>query len=59
MNLHGKKILIIKLRYIGDTLSIIPVIENLKGKVPDAILDIMVNRGTEELLTHDPDIRKL
>ena len=59
MDLQGKKILIIKLRYIGDTLSIIPVVENLKGKVSDAVVDVMVHRGTEALVMHHPDIRKL
>jgi len=58
-HLKGKKVLIIKLRYIGDTLSIIPVVENLKAKAPDVTVDVMVNRGTEELVTHHPDIRKL
>jgi len=58
-DITGKKVLIIKLRYIGDTLSIIPVVENLKKKAPDVTVDVMVNRGTEELVTHHPDIRKL
>ena len=59
MDLDGKKVLIVKLRYIGDTLSIIPVVENLKEKVPDVILDVMVNKGTEEVLAYNPDIRKV
>ena len=59
MNLHGKKILIIKLRYIGDTLSIVPVVENLRQKISDVIIDVIVNRGTEELISRHPDIRKL
>ena len=58
-DIKGKKVLIIKLRYIGDTLSIIPVVENIKEKAPDITVDVMVNRGTEELVTHHPDIRKL
>jgi len=58
-DMKGKKVLIIKLRYIGDTLSIIPVVENLKEKAPDATVDVMVNRGTEELVIHHPDIRNL
>ena len=58
-DITGKKFLIVKLRYIGDTLSIIPVVENLKEKAPDVTVDVMVNKGTEELVTHHPDIRKL
>ncbi len=41
-DITGKKVLIIKLRYIGDTLSIIPVVENLKEKAPDVTVDVMV-----------------
>jgi len=59
VDISGKKVLIIKLRYIGDTLSIIPVVENLKEKTADVTVDVMVNRGTEELVIHHPDIRKL
>ena len=43
MDLIGKKILILKLRYIGDTLSLLPVIDNLKEKAPDVTVDVMVN----------------
>jgi predicted lipopolysaccharide heptosyltransferase III len=59
VEINGKKVLIVKLRYIGDTLSIIPVVENLKEKTADVTVDVLVNRGTEELVAHHPDIRKL
>jgi len=58
-NLSNTKLLIVKLAYIGDTISIIPVIENLKEKVPDVTIDVMVNRGSEELLEYHPCIRKV
>jgi len=56
---YGKKILIIKLRYIGDTISILPVIENLKKYAPDSQIDVMVHKGTEEVLKFHPDIRRI
>ena len=59
VKLSRAKLLIVKLAYIGDTISIIPVIENLKAKVPDIALDVMVNRGSEELLEYHPGIRKV
>ncbi|MBW2609681.1 MAG: glycosyltransferase family 9 protein [Deltaproteobacteria bacterium] len=59
MDLNGKKILIIKLRYIGDTLSIIPVVENLKRNAAHAEVDVMVHKGTEDVLAFHPDIRKI
>ena len=57
--LDGKKILIIKLRYIGDTLSLLPVIENLNQKARNTTVDVMVNKGAEEILAPHPGIRRL
>lgn len=57
--LSGKRGLLVKLRYIGDTLSILPVIDNLKSKLPELELDVMVNRGTELILSHHPGIRRI
>jgi len=52
-------VLIVKLRYIGDTLSIIPVIDNIKRNAKGAEIDVMVNKGTEEVLIHQPGIARL
>jgi heptosyltransferase-3 len=57
--LDGKKILIIKLRYIGDALGLLPVIENIHEKAVNVDVDVMVNQGTEALLEPHPGIRKL
>ncbi len=51
-----KKILIIKLRYIGDTVMLLPVINNIRLQLPDVQLDVMVNKGTEEIIRYSPDI---
>ncbi|MBU2497352.1 MAG: glycosyltransferase family 9 protein [Proteobacteria bacterium] len=59
IHLDGKKVLIIKLRYIGDTLSLLPVIENLRKKARNTTVDIMVNKGTEEVMAPHPGIRRL
>lgn len=59
MDLAGKKVLLVKLRYIGDTLSMLPVVDNLKEKVPDVSVDAMVNQGTEGPLMHHPTIDTL
>ena len=59
IDLRGKKVLILKLRYIGDTLSIVPVAANLARKVPGIEVDVLVNRGTEQLLSADPHIHRL
>jgi predicted lipopolysaccharide heptosyltransferase III len=55
----GKKLLLVKLAYIGDTVSLLPVVENLMEKAPRHTVDLMVNEGSEELLSHHPGIRKV
>ncbi len=51
-----KRILIIKLRYIGDTVMLLPVINNIRSQLPGVQLDVMVNKGTEEVIRYSPDI---
>ena len=59
IDMGGKRLLIIKLRYIGDTLSLLPVIDNLNEKARNVTVDVMVNKGTEEVLSYHPGIRRL
>lgn len=49
-----KKILVIKLRYIGDTLLMTPLLDALKDVFPDAAISALVNRGTEAVLFDNP-----
>ncbi len=49
-----KKILIIKLRHIGDVLLTVPTIRALKENFPDANISALVNKGTEEMLCDNP-----
>jgi heptosyltransferase-3 len=49
-----KKILIIKLRHIGDVLLTVPTIRALKENFPDANISALVNKGTEEMLQGNP-----
>ena len=51
-----KKILIIKLRYLGDVLLCTPIVRALRQKYPQAQLVCLVNPGTEEILQGNPDI---
>ncbi len=53
------RILVIKLRYIGDVLLTTPVLKNLSLNFPKAQLDILVNAGTEEVLKHNRDINEV
>jgi heptosyltransferase-3 len=54
-----QKILIIKLRDIGDTLSLLPVIETLYASGAKREVHILVHKGTEELLSLHPGINHL
>ena len=54
-----KNILIIKLRHIGDVLLSTPVLRELREAYPDAQLTMLVNRGTEGILAHNPDITEV
>ncbi len=55
MEFHNiNKILVIKLRNIGDVLLTVPVFRALRGKFPNAGISALVNSGTEEVLTGNP-----
>jgi len=53
------KILLIKMRYIGDVLLATPIIRNLARAYPGADIDIAVISGTQDLVTQNPNIRKV
>lgn len=54
-----KKILVIKLRHIGDVLLTVPVFRALKENFPDSHISALVNPGTEEMLTGNPLIDEI
>ena len=53
------KILLLKFRNIGDVLLSTPLINNLKCHYPDAEIDFAINRGTEAMLTLNPNLNKI
>lgn len=60
MNFAGiKKILVIKLRHIGDVLLTVPVFRALKETFPDAHITALVNSGTEDVLNGNPLIDEI
>jgi heptosyltransferase-3 len=54
-----KNILIIKLRYIGDVLLATPTVRAIKAARPDVRVTMMVNRGTEEVLSGNQDLDEI
>ena len=60
MNFSGiKKILVIKLRHIGDVLLSVPVFRALRENFPEAHITALVNSGTEEILEASPFIDEI
>lgn len=49
-----KRILVIKLRHIGDVLLTVPAIRALKDTFPGASISALVNAGTQDMLTLNP-----
>ncbi|MBI5641724.1 MAG: glycosyltransferase family 9 protein [Nitrospirae bacterium] len=47
---NARKILVINLRYIGDTLWMLPFLKNLRMNIPDAEISALVNKGGEVFL---------
>ncbi|MBF0345942.1 MAG: putative lipopolysaccharide heptosyltransferase III [Nitrospirae bacterium] len=53
------RLLVIKLRHIGDVLLTTPVYRVIRENVPDAHIAVMVNSGTEPMLSENPNIDEL
>ncbi len=49
-----KKVLVIKLRKIGDVLLSVPTIRAIREHLPDSYIAALVNKGTEEMLSGNP-----
>ncbi|RNC68899.1 MAG: putative lipopolysaccharide heptosyltransferase III [Desulfuromonadales bacterium] len=54
-----RRILVMKLRHIGDVLLTAPVFRALKETFPGATVTALVNRGTEEMLTGNPMVDEI
>jgi heptosyltransferase III len=55
----AKKILVINLRYIGDTIWMYPFIRNLKLNLPGAEISALVNKGGEVFLELMPELSEV
>jgi heptosyltransferase-3 len=54
-----RTILVVSTRRIGDVLLTTPIVRSLKARWPDAQIDMLVFRGTEGVLEHNPDLRRV
>lgn len=55
----AKKILVMRYRFIGDMVLMIPFLRNLRRACPDAMIDVLVAPNSGEILTHCPYINEL
>lgn len=53
-----RTILVVCTRRIGDVLLTTPIVRSLKARWPDVQIDMLVFRGTEGVLEHNPDVRR-
>jgi len=53
------RILILKVQTIGDTLLITPLIKNLFHYFKQPKIDVVVNQGTSDMLTFNPNVNKI
>jgi heptosyltransferase-3 len=58
-NIQPKRILVITLRYLGDTLLVTPLISSLKQAYPAAEIDVLLPGSNVGMLDGNPDINKL
>ena len=54
-----KKILILRYRFIGDTVLTIPFIKNVRENFPNVQIDVLVSPNSGELLENNPDIKNV
>src|SRR6266850_1572970 len=54
-----RNVLIIKLRYIGDVLLATPTVRAIKAARPDVRVTMLLNRGTEDVLSGNPDMDEI
>jgi heptosyltransferase-3 len=59
LNIQPKRILVITLRYLGDTLLVTPLISSLKSAYPSAEIDVLLPKANLGMLTGNPDIGTL
>ena len=51
---RAPRILVVRNRFIGDTVLAIPFLRNLRRRFPDAVIDVLVDRGSGEVLADCP-----
>lgn len=58
-NIQPNHILVITLRFLGDTLLVTPLISSLKQAYPGATVDVLTFKSNAAMLENNPDIHQL
>lgn len=53
-NVKSNRILVVRNRFIGDTMLAIPFLRNLRRAFPDAVIDVLCESGADPLLADCP-----
>lgn len=56
---NAKRILVIRYRFIGDTILTVPFIRNLRQSCPDAVIDVLVGPQSGSVLENCPYVNEL
>ena len=54
-----KKILILRYRFVGDTVLSIPFIKNVRENFPNAQINVLVSPNSGELIENNPDVNRV
>lgn len=54
--MNARHILVINLKYLGDSIWMLPFVDNLKQNLPTASVSVLVNEGTEEFFRGRPSV---
>lgn len=56
---NAKRILVIRYRFIGDTILTVPFLRNLRQACPDAVIDVLVGPQSGSVLENCPYVNEL
>lgn len=56
---NAKRILVVRYRFIGDTILTVPFLRNLRQACPDAVIDVLVGPQSGSVLENCPYINEL
>lgn len=59
VSLVAKRILVVRYRFIGDTILTVPFLRHLRAAFPDAVIDVLVGPESGQVLANCPYVNEL